>query len=220
MNSEDSLLEILLEKRCIPPTVIPVTIDSIQDLTVLEINENAFAKVMLVIETAFEIAKSAVESYWFYVGSEDHPNRVEEIIVPSQSISHAFVSVSITDIIEIQPFLKAELETHKWRILGWGHSHADFGVFFSGTDWQNQTRIFHETMNYARVSDEEKKLIKFSYGTTFNIHKKLYGNLTFQRPRGELQHTELSFKIISNSSETKMDETFFKEELKAKLRYK
>jgi hypothetical protein len=220
MDTEDSLKSILLGTSLIPPSIDPVSISSLTDLFTLKITDYAFDRAMYIVQTAFEIAKNPVESYWFYVGKDDRPNLIEDVIVPHQSISHAFVSVSISEILEMQPEIRKQLRVHQWRVLGWGHSHADFGVFFSGTDWINQSRIFHETMNYARIEDEQKQILKYSYGTTFNIHKNLYGNISFQRIGKNIEHAGVVIKVVPNSEQMKLDKISFKQELNSKLSYK
>ncbi len=146
-----------------------------QDLLKLKISEFAFKKVKTVVKSAFEALNHAVESYWLFLGD----SIIRDIIIPHQHVSHAFVEVDGTNILN----LKKEIRESNLEILGWGHSHADFEVFFSGTDWQNQKRVFNETSNYAIIErkntiEVSKVIIKYSYGSTFNIHEDNFVQLT------------------------------------------
>ena len=62
----------------------------LKDLFTLKISKYAFDKMIFVAREAFKIKKSAVESYWLLKGE----SFVEDILVPEQSVSHAYVSVS------------------------------------------------------------------------------------------------------------------------------
>jgi len=173
-----------------------------EDLLKLKISEFAYKKVKKVVKSVFEALNHAVESYWLFLGD----NIIQDIIIPYQHVSHAFVEVDGINILN----LKKQIEESNLEILGWGHSHADFGVFFSGTDWRNQELIFNETSNYAiikRKKDDSvsKVIIKYSYGSTFNIHEENFVQLTWQEPEGQIQHFRVNLEIIPSKGNINFD---------------
>jgi len=167
------------------------------DLLILRISDFTYRKIQIVIKTAFKALNHAVESYWLFLGNKC----VEDIIIPYQHVSHAFVEVDAMKILDLKNIIRES----KMNILGWGHSHADFGVFFSETDWRNQERIFNETANYAIVKRKKNKLInksiiKYSYGSTFNIHGEKFVQFTWQEPNKKIQHLLAKIEIIHNKN--------------------
>lgn len=160
----------------------------LKDLFTLKISKYAFDKMIFVAREAFKIKKSAVESYWLLKGE----SFVEDILVPEQSVSHAYVSVSPAAIRKISKIVQDQ----RLKIMGWGHSHADFGVFFSGTDRGNQMTVFHDTTNYIRTFDGD--LIKYSYGSTFNIHKNVFAMLSYQQIGKDIKSVEIGYEIIDD----------------------
>jgi hypothetical protein len=182
-----SLEEILgLPKKIIDEKDIP-QIETIEELKLLKITNFAYQKIRMVIETAFEVKSHAVESYWLYLGDD----MVREILVPIQSVSGAFVSIEPEALLEIKDQL---LKFPNYKILGWGHSHADFGVFFSGTDWRNQERLYYETTNYAIKG---QKRVKYVYGSTMNVWNDKYAQLTFQFENEKLENVQIPIEIVS-----------------------
>ncbi|QEE16247.1 hypothetical protein DSAG12_02077 [Promethearchaeum syntrophicum] len=99
-----------------------------------------------------------------------------------------------------------------------GHSHADFGVFFSVTDWRNQTRLFNETSNCIVIKTKNKDTVskvftKYSYGSTFNIHEENFIQLTWQEPRGPIQHSRAKLEIIPSKNNLNFDFKFYRKEI-------
>ncbi len=168
-----------------------------ENLLTLKISEFAYKKVKTVVKSAFEALNHAVESYWLFFGD----NIIQDIIIPYQHVSHAFVEVDGINILNLKKIIKES----NLEILGWGHSHADFGVFFSTTDWRNQERVFNETSNYVIIRRKKentvsKVIIKYSYGSTFNIHEDNFVQLTWQEPRGSIQHSRVNLEIIPSKN--------------------
>ncbi len=160
----------------------------LEELKTLKISRYAFDKMMYTLRQAFKVKRSAVESYWLLVGE----TYVKDILIPEQSVSHGYVSVSARGILKIAKFI----QEHKIKILGWGHSHADFDVFFSGTDRGNQMTVFYETTNYIKNSKGE--LIKYCYGSTYNIHEKVYAILSYQFKGEDVRSVEIPHEIIDD----------------------
>jgi proteasome lid subunit RPN8/RPN11 len=184
-----------------------------ENLLTLKISEFAHKKVKTVVKSAFEALNHAVESYWLFLGD----TVIQDIIIPYQHVSHAFVEVDGINILNLKKIIiESNLE-----ILGWGHSHADFGVFFSGTDWRNQNRVFNETSNYVIIKKKKKKkkekvskdIIKYSYGSTFNIHEDIFVQLTWQEPGGSIQHSRAKLEIIPSNCDLKFDFKSFGREI-------
>ncbi|MHA1648072.1 MAG: hypothetical protein ACTSVL_10910 [Promethearchaeota archaeon] len=180
-----------------------------ENLLTLKISEFAFKKVKIVVKSAFKAQNHAVESYWLFLGD----NFIKDIIIPYQHVSHAFVEVDGINILN----LKNEIKESNLDILGWGHSHADFGVFFSDTDWRNQERVFNETSNYVIIKRKNNKadseiIIKYSYGSTFNIHEDVFVQLTWQVPGRVIQHSHVNLKVIPSKGNLNFDfESYGKE---------
>ena len=165
----------------------------LKDLLELRISDYAFNKMIYVAREAFVIQMHAVESYWLLIGTKI----VEDILIPKQIVSSASVRVPINNLRTIQKRIREE----HLKILGWGHSHSNFGVFFSSTDKSNQNTIFNGTTNYILTSKDE--LIKYSFGSTFNIKGAKYGVLTYQKEYERIKNIEIPVKIIK--SEKKFD---------------
>ncbi len=166
-------------------------IPSLEDLKILKMTETAFRKVSCTLRAAFAASGRAVESYWLYMGD----GIVRDIIVPQQTVSGAHVQVHFEDILE----LKDTIRQSDLPIMGWGHSHANFGVFFSGTDWANQERLLHETSNIVFLQDENRQ-IKYVYGSTFNIHGDTYIQFTYTGAAGQISHEKIGLQIIPAGS--------------------
>ncbi len=159
---------------------------SSEDLEVLKIREHIFDKMLYVAKHAFEIKRHAVESYWLLLGNYD----VEEILIPKQIVHGASVRVPLDAVVEMQ----RQIRKDHLKVLGWGHSHANFGVFFSGTDRFNQKNVFNGTTNYYIFPNGQ--LVKYAYGLTINIHGDSYGRLTYQERKGKIMHKEIPVEII------------------------
>ena len=128
-----------------------------------KISKYALEKMFYVAQESFKIANAPVESYWLLAGRE----YVEDIIIPDQTVTHASVKADPEAIMALKP----EISDKKLNILGWGHSHADFGVFFSGTDESNQKTILHQNTNFI---DVDGVYYKYCYGMTVNVHRDVY----------------------------------------------
>ncbi len=57
--------------------------------------------------------------------------------------------------------LKSKRNNEDLRIVGWWHSHPDFGCFLSSTDVETQRFFFPESYQVALVVDPVKKYYKF-----------------------------------------------------------
>ena len=199
-NSQHKILKNLSEFREV----------DFENLLTLKISEFALKKVKTVVKSAFEALNHAVESYWLFLGDKI----IQDIIIPHQHVSHAFVEVDGMNILN----LKNKIKKSNLDILGWGHSHADFGVFFSDTDWRNQERVFNETSNYVIIKRknneaDSKIIIKYSYGSTFNIHEDVFVQLTWQESGGPVQHSLAKLEIIPSERNSKFDFKYFSKEI-------
>jgi proteasome lid subunit RPN8/RPN11 len=210
-GSLDALLNVSDNSSSVNASINECPIQSIEDLVHLQLTQNAYNRAMAVVQTAFEIVGSAVESYWLWLGDEKE-RIINNIAVPVQHVSHTYVEVSALDLLD----LRKELPDEGYSILGWGHSHADFGVFFSGIDWQNQERIFFETSNYARLRNSR---IKYCYGSTFNIRSQHFIQLTLQTKSRILQHRLVTIEIIPNLVGEESDLAILKHQLRTKFRF-
>ena len=126
-----------------------------------------------------------------------------------------YVSINIDpeSILELADFIRANNVT----VLGWAHSHADFGVFFSGVDARNQQTLLAETTNYL-IRDDMK--LKFAYGMTVNTHTHKYGVISTQYPCGSIRNVEAQFDVQGDLPANWDDRTVFNEivaELKEKV---
>lgn len=184
-------------------------IASIEELNALTITTNAYAKIKCVIQTAFDVMKHAVESYWLLLG--DQKRIVRDIIVPEQSISAAYVRVDAEKLLEILPEIHQRTDL---CILGWGHSHGSMSVFFSGTDVQNQERVFNETSNYSIMQDSR---IKFSFGSTFNIREEKYAEVIWQDVDLIVHKSKIPVNIIKEIDSIAVDLVAFRNKIVRKF---
>ncbi len=178
---------------------------------------------MIVVKTAFEVRGQAVESYWLLLGD----TKIRDIIVPNQDVSFASVHVNSTDVLQ----MKNEIHNNKWKILGWGHSHANFGVFFSGTDIRNQERILHETNNYAMIDFEpdgklrrkydlqQEMEIKYSFGSTLNIHEDKYAEVIWMDESKNIYKKKIEIEVENEQlTESELTELkLFKKEIEKRF---
>ena len=77
--------------------------------------------------------------------------------------------------------LKKLKENDRLRIVGWWHSHPNFGCFLSGTDLHTQEVFFPESYRVALVVDAVRDQFQF-----FTLDKKL-----------ESKYKAISYAIIS-----------------------
>jgi len=54
--------------------------------------------------------------------------------------------------------LRDEQPKHGWRIVGWYHSHPNFGIFLSGTDQNTHHTYFPQTWHIALVLDPKRNV--------------------------------------------------------------
>lgn len=177
-------------------------VGALADLNMLKMTEIVYRKISCTLRAAFAASGKAVESYWLYAGD----GIVRDIIVPTQTVSGAHVHVHLEDILGLKEYIR---ETGM-PIMGWGHSHANFAVFFSGTDWANQEKLLHETSNIVYL-EKENTQIKYVYGSTFNIHGETYIMFTYTGEDGEIIHKKIELRIIPTGSATFNEREYMKE---------
>lgn len=161
----------------------------IYPLMKIKITKHALEKMFFLANNVCEYFDHPYEVYAYCLGKDQV---VHDILIPYQTVSSASVKVDSQDVLRLRP----EIEASEYDILGWTHSHADFGVFFSGTDRQNQTIIFNDTMNYFEI---EGSRCKYSIGMTVNIHGRMFGVITTQFPSGKKINVEAAFEIIEDN---------------------
>jgi len=129
-----------------------------------------------------------LEAYALIIGSE---NIIDDIIIPIQTCSHTSININAEDLLLLMPAIQKQNLT----VLGWTHSHANFDVFFSGTDTQNQKTILAETSNFKII---EGHRAKYCYGMTVNVHQKVFGMASTQFPSGNIHSKQVTFKILTS----------------------
>jgi proteasome lid subunit RPN8/RPN11 len=197
---KENLVESELLRSCPPP------------ITVIKITKVALEKIYLMAQAVQSIFQRALEVYCLVVADRHQQDVIGDILIPEQSVTYVSIHIEPENILKLSQRIREEQLT----ILGWAHSHADFSVFFSGTDDRNQNVILAETANYT-VRDQMK--LKFAYGMTVNIHRKRYGVVSTQYPCGSIQHKEAEFEIIGDLP-SNWDETAEKQALIDELEQK
>ncbi len=179
-------------------------LDYIQDFSPIDeihITGMALEKIFILAQEVFSITQNKVEVYSLSVGT-DH--NIQDILIPSQNVGLASVFVEETAILEIIPTIRANNLT----VLGWNHSHADFSVFFSGTDRNNQQILLADTANYRKWKGIP---VKYVYGMTVNVHRDVYGVISTQIPTGKIYNKEAIIKVIDPITEDWDDSELRKE---------
>lgn len=160
------------------------------------------------LESMFQLAKavknythSSVEVFAFCLGSEE---TITDIFIPVQKVGGASVHVPEVSMKQYYNFIR----NNPLEVLGWTHSHADFNVFFSGTDYQNQSIILDQTANYTYL---DKIRVKYCYGITVNLKRDLFGIITTHFPSGEIINQKAVFELFGETpTERSIDQIYFK----------
>ena len=95
--------------------------------------------------------------------------------------SKYYASINID--LEKMMHARQEIRAQKLNIIGWGHSHADFSVFSSGTDDENHKTLLHETSNYTEINGIR---IKYMLAMTVNMKEDVYGVTMTHYPCGTI----------------------------------
>lgn len=179
----------------------------------IKITENALKMLFSMAKQMKHVFGKDYEVYAFLVGNDDI---VTDILIPPQTVSYTHISISPNDLMQ----LVEPIEKYNLKILGWGHSHCDFSVFFSNTDDENQMRILNETENYKEFTTDDGHIIKmkFAYGVTVNINGEVYGEVTTQFPCGAVFNREnVPIEVIK--SERKINEKLLDVVIKHDLKH-
>lgn len=160
----------------------------ISPLNTIKIKQSALEKIFLLAQSVECIFGRPLEVYCICTGEKDV---ITDILIPEQNITYVSINIQPEHILALAP----EIRANNLQVLGWAHSHANFGVFFSGTDDYNQSTLLNDTTNYL---EREGTKIKFVYGMTVNTHKNLYGIVTTQYYSGKVQHIKADFEIIED----------------------
>ena len=168
-------------------------------LKIIPIEKFALEKLFMVAEETTTVCKRDLESYAYLMGDEE-TGVVKDILIPKQRVSGAYVSINEVHVLEIKQFIEEYQKNKKIRlsVLGWGHSHANMSVFFSGTDNNNQKTIFTGTSNYKYLPESPNTRVKYCYGMTVNLRRQTYGEITTQFPDTSLHTIQSNFNIIGD----------------------
>ncbi len=125
-------------------------------------------------------SKSISEIFGYLIGSILIWNNVIYIIIEE--------SIFLEDIIYSDKFLTSQIvgtagayqkefdrlkkmrRKKNLRIVGWWHSHPDFGCFLSSTDLLTQKYFFHKSFQVAMVVDPSRNEFEFF---TLDLHTKI-----------------------------------------------
>ena len=165
-------------------------LDYIQDFKPIHeipITGLALEKMYILAQEVFSIAQNKVEVYSLSIGT-DHI--IQDILIPAQTVRMASVFVEESAILDIIPTIRANNLT----VLGWNHSHANFSVFFSGTDNDNQQMLLTDTANYRKWKGIP---VKYVYGMTVNIQRDIFGVISTQIPTGKIYNVEATIRVIN-----------------------
>ena len=181
-------------------------------LSIIRISQVALEKLYLLAQEVFEVLHQPLEVYALCLGED---GIISDILIPQQNVSFASIHIHSDNILALIP----EIQEKNLPILGWAHSHANFGVFFSGTDDSNQKVILAETANYRETEDKQR--VKYTYGITVNIHRALYGEVSTQFASGRIEHKKASFRFyggLPSSWDEKTFRAYIREQIRMKVK--
>jgi proteasome lid subunit RPN8/RPN11 len=156
----------------------------------IKISKRAMEKIFLMASSVAEIYETPLEVYALCIGEN---GIITDILIPSQSVSYVSIHIKPESILELTPYIRE----NQLNIIGWAHSHANFGVFFSSTDDRNQITLLSETSNFTI---EEEMRIKYAFGMTVNTHRDSYGIISTQFPCGKISQEISQITIIDPES--------------------
>ena len=130
----------LAQKRIIQPRQLTNNKFCAPPIQNYYIKKSALAKLFLMAKAVSIIHHAPYEIYALCIGKD---LTVEDIYVPFQNVTYASINIDL----EKMMHARQEIRAQKLNIIGWGHSHADFSVFSSGTDDENHKTLLHETSN-------------------------------------------------------------------------
>ena len=159
-------------------------------LHTIYIHPIALEKMFLMANTIYSVFREPFEIYALCLGKDRY---IYDLLIPEQFVSYASVHIDPVFLTNLRP----QLAEQPYDVLGWTHSHANFDVFFSGTDQQNQLTVLHDTSNYTTLDSHR---VKFSYGMTVNNQHQTYGVVTTQYPSGEIVHLRAQIQIVEDTA--------------------
>lgn len=162
----------------------------------ISITSRALQKMFFMAKEVIRLFNDSLEVYALVVGTLDV---IEDIIIPSQICSHTSIHISPEALLSLMP----EIQNQNVTVLGWTHSHANFGVFFSGTDSQNQKTILAETSNYMCLNGSR---VKFCYGLTVNVKQDIFAMVSTQFSSGKIYSNQAKLEIISSPNDGVLSE--------------
>jgi len=154
-------------------------------LSTIMITRSALEKMFILAEQITVIAHRPLEVYSLSIGQM---GVISDILIPPQRVTYTSIFIEPLAILGLKPLIQA----NQWDILGWNHSHADFGVFFSHTDRKNQCIVLSETTNYQVLGETR---IKYCYGMTVNLQREVFGMVSTQYPSGKVIHTPAKLNL-------------------------
>lgn len=158
---------------------------SLSPLDKIYLNPIALLKMFWMAEAVYSVFHEPFEVYALCLGKK---GKIYDILIPHQIVSYASVYIDHSAIHELRPHILSL----PYEVLGWTHSHANFGVFFSNTDDTNQATLLHDTANYTEI---EGIRVKYSYGMTVNMHWQAYGVVSTQFPSGNIINTRAQLRV-------------------------
>ena len=178
-------------------------------LSIIRITQVALEKLYILAQEVFEVLHQPLEVYALCLGDD---GIISDLLIPQQDVSFASIHIHSDNILALIP----EIQARDLPILGWAHSHANFSVFFSGTDDSNQKIILAETANYREI-DEQR--VKYAYGLTINITRSLYGEVSTEFASGRIEQKKASFNIVGGLPAS-WNEEKYREEIREEIRTK
>ena len=196
-------------KKLKPILALQLTVTCPPPIKSIPITRYALQKLFILAEEIVKLFHYPVEVYCLVFGTD---SLIEDFIIPKQSSSSAFVHINSRALLE----LSTEIREKNLIILGWAHSHANMGVFFSGTDDKNQATLLSETSNYMQLDNTQ---VKYVYGMTVNIRHDYFGVVSTQYPCGRIEHREAKIQI-TESGLLEWDESTIRSEIGQDLKEK
>jgi hypothetical protein len=179
------------ETEFVPECAVPATS--------FRILRSALMKIFALAESV-HANLGGLEAYCVMVTDEEDLT-VTDVLIPRHEASGAFVRVDAPEVDAIREELRArnrglEEGKRKWRAVGWAHSHGTMSVFFSGTDWENQSALLDSAGQMMERFGETYLTV---YGMTVNVRREVYAEiLSRMKCKAEIRQRGATLHIIED----------------------
>jgi hypothetical protein len=175
------------EEEFVPECAVPATS--------FRITRSALMK-MFALAKSVQSKLGGVEAYCIML-SDREDLTVTDILIPRHEASGGFVRVDAVYVDEVRDRLREMNENGgQWEAVGWSHSHGTMGVFFSGTDWENQKALLDSAGKTTQRFGETYLTV---YGMTVNVREQIYAEILSRMKCGaEIRQRGATLHIVED----------------------